>query len=338
MISKSGTNRFNGTLFEFLRNDKLNANRWLPGQSALRKDPLHRNQFGGTIGGPIVKNRTFFFATYSGLRERTNIFANTATPLTAKERTGDLSSTSGTAPIDPLTGVAFPGKIIPVSRIDPVAKKIFDTYIPLPNLASGAYEAQIPHPKDTDEILFKIDHNINQAHRLTGSLFYTTGSDQVGLIGTLPWVTRDFHWKQYNYNVSRNLDRVAHHDQPVPRVLRAQLRRPHQLRPRSRSATWARIYRIQGAPSLPQIQVSGRFNLNSAIPGPVAGSNQYQLRDIVQHQHHQAFHPRWAERPCWRRWSTTPCSTTTAPSASPPAIRAAPRMPPPISCSGCPPP
>ncbi len=139
MISKSGTNRFNGTLFEFLRNDKLNANRWLPGQSALRKDPLHRNQFGGTIGGPIVKNRTFFFATYSGLRERTNIFANTATPLTAKERTGDLSSTGGTAPVDPLTGVAFPGKIIPVNRIDPVAQE--DSSTPtsrLPNLPPTA--------------------------------------------------------------------------------------------------------------------------------------------------------------------------------------------------------
>ena len=57
MISKSGTNELHGTLFEFLRNDKLNANRWLPGQTILQKDPLHRNQFGGTAGGPIVRNR-----------------------------------------------------------------------------------------------------------------------------------------------------------------------------------------------------------------------------------------------------------------------------------------
>ena len=132
------------------------------------------------------------------------MFANTATPLNAKERGGDLSATGGTAPVDPLNNVvAFPGRVIPVNRIDPVAKKILDTYIPFPNLlANGAFEAQIPHPKDTDEVLFKLDHNINQAHRLTGSLFYTTGLDSVGLLGNIPWVTRDFSWRQYNYNVA----------------------------------------------------------------------------------------------------------------------------------------
>jgi hypothetical protein len=55
VVTKSGTNAVHGTLFEFLRNDKLNANRWLPGQAQLRRDPLHRNQFGGSIGGPILK-------------------------------------------------------------------------------------------------------------------------------------------------------------------------------------------------------------------------------------------------------------------------------------------
>lgn len=70
MSSKSGANRIHGTLFEFLRNTKLNANRWLPGQTALAKDLLHRNQFGGTAVGPIIRNRTFYFGTYSGLRER----------------------------------------------------------------------------------------------------------------------------------------------------------------------------------------------------------------------------------------------------------------------------
>ncbi|MEO8368177.1 MAG: carboxypeptidase regulatory-like domain-containing protein [Candidatus Solibacter sp.] len=279
MISKSGTNRYSGTLFEFLRNDKLNANRWLPGASVLQKDPLHRNQFGGTVGGPIVKNRTFFFATYSGLRERTSLFANTATPLTAKERGGDLSATAGTAPLDPLTGVAFPGRIIPVNRIDPVAKKILDTYIPLPNLANGAFEAQLSHPKNTDEVLFKIDHNISQAHRLTGSFFYTTGSDDVGLIGNLPWVSRTFTWKQYNYNVSETwIVSPTMINQVTASFVRNFGGRTNY--PAISLGDLGSLYRIQGAPSLPQIQVASRFNLNSAIPGPVAGSNQYQLRDV----------------------------------------------------------
>src|ERR1051326_4566144 len=101
VVSKSGTNNLHGSLFEFLRNTKLNANRWLPGQSTLQKDPLHRNQFGGSLGGPVIKNRTFLFGSYAGLRQRTTTFANTATPLTAEERAGNLNvTTGGTAPVD----------------------------------------------------------------------------------------------------------------------------------------------------------------------------------------------------------------------------------------------
>ena len=110
MITKSGTNELHGSLFEFVRNHKLNAHRWVPGGSNLTKDPLHRNQFGGTAGGPIIRNKTFVFGSYSGLRERTTIFKNDATPLNAVERTGDLSLSGGTSLIDPLTGRALTGR------------------------------------------------------------------------------------------------------------------------------------------------------------------------------------------------------------------------------------
>ncbi len=281
MISKSGSNDFHGTLFEFLRNDKLNANRWLPGTAILQKDPLHRNQFGGTIGGPVVKNKTFFFATYSGLRERTAVFANTATPLNEKERAGDLSASGGTAPVDPLNGVAFPGRVIPVNRIDPVAKKILDTYIPLPNIPStGILVAQIPHPKDTDEVMGKIDHNISSAHRLSGSVFYTTGEDIVGLLGNVPWVSRDFNWRQYNYTLNETwIVSPVMINQATASYVRDFGGRVNT--PAVSLGDLGSKYQIQGAPSLPQISVSGRFNLTSAIPGPVAGSNQYQLRDVL---------------------------------------------------------
>jgi outer membrane receptor for ferrienterochelin and colicin len=71
VITKSGSNQFHGSLFEFLRNDKLNATTW----GALTKAPLRRNQFGGSVGGPIRKDKTFFFGTYSGLRQTTNQFS-----------------------------------------------------------------------------------------------------------------------------------------------------------------------------------------------------------------------------------------------------------------------
>jgi len=279
MVTKSGTNRYSGSVFEFLRNTKLNANRWVPGGSNLAKDPLHRNQFGGTFGGPIIRDKTFFFGSYSGLRERTSIFKNDATPLTALERTGDLSLTGGTAPIDPLTGVAFPGRRIPGDRIDPVVKKIMDTYLPLPNLAGGKYEVQKTHPRDTDEILVKGDHKFNEEHRITGSLFYTKGADTTGLIGNIDWVDRQFNWRQYNYNAKDiwivsptkiNAFNVAYIRNFGGRVDLPQLS----------LGDLGSKFQIQGTPSLPQIQVSGRFTMNSALAGPVAGSNQYQVRDI----------------------------------------------------------
>jgi hypothetical protein len=281
IITKSGTNKFHGSLFEFVRNDKLNANRWLPGQSVLRKDPLHRNQFGGTIGGPILKNRTFFFFSYSGLRQRTSTFANTATPLTAAERNGDLSATPGTAPQDPLNNfAAFPGKQIPVSRFDPVAVKIMNTYIPLPNLPGGLYEASIPHPKDTDEAQTKLDHVLNSAHRLTASYFHTTGFDSVGLQGNIPWLYRKFDWAINKYVLSEtwivSANKVNQFNIQYNRNFGGRINLPAISLGDLGSA-----YKIQGAPSLPQISVSGRFNLSSGIPGPVAGSNQYQIRDTL---------------------------------------------------------
>jgi len=286
VVTTSGTNTIHGSLFEFVRNTQFNANRWLPGQSVLQKDPLHRNQFGGSAGGPILKNRTFIFGSYSGLRQRTTIFNNTATPFTAAERMGNLSlTTGGTAPVDPLTGQPFPGRIIPVSRIDPVAKKIIDQYIPMPNLIANTpggqplYEVQIPHPNDTNELVLKGDHNLSDAHRLTGSLYYTTGFDNTGLLGNIPWVTRNFIWNQYNYNAS---DTWIISPSKI-NVFHLQYLRDFGGRVNTPAISLGDLgstYNIQGPPSLPQIQVSGRFNLNSAIPGPVAGSNLYQARDI----------------------------------------------------------
>jgi hypothetical protein len=181
--------------------------------------------------------------------------------------------------VDPLTGLPFPGRIIPTSRIDPVVKRIMDTYLPLPNLSTGKYEVQKTHPRDTDEVLTKVDHNLSEAHRLTGSVFYTKGADTTGLIGNINWVDRQFNWRQYNYNAK---------DTWIVSASKINEFRVAYIRNFGGRADLPQIslgdlgskFQIQGTPSLPQIQVSGRFNLNSALAGPVAGSNQYQLRDL----------------------------------------------------------
>jgi len=292
MVTKSGTNQVHGSLFEFVRNDKLNANRWLPGQTILRKDPLHRNQFGGSAGGPIRKNGTFFFFSYGGLRNRTTAFSNTATPFTALERTGDLSLTGGSAPKDPLNGnLPFPGKLLPVSRFDPVAKKLIgctdpvgtsttQPCIPLPNLPGGLYEAQVPHPTDQDDTTLKFDHLAGQKHQLSGTWFRVSGTDLIGLLGNMPWVTRDFLFHQNNLNagdtwmISPTTINQFHFEYMRNFGGRVNL-------PALSLGDLASKFQIQGTPSLPQISVSGRVSLTSAIPGPVAGSNLYELRDSL---------------------------------------------------------
>src|ERR1700687_3560944 len=116
IITKSGTNQFHGSLFEYLRNNDLNANNW---SSVLATPPLHRNQFGGSVGGPVIRNKTFFFGTYSGLRQITSNFFNNAVVPTALERMGDFSQ-SKIKPTDPLNnGAPFGGGIIPLKRFDP---------------------------------------------------------------------------------------------------------------------------------------------------------------------------------------------------------------------------
>ncbi|MGA1369809.1 MAG: carboxypeptidase regulatory-like domain-containing protein, partial [Blastocatellia bacterium] len=80
---KSGTNEFHGSAFEFFRNDKLDANNWFANRARLRRPPLRYNQFGGTIGGPILRNRTFFFASYQGTRDKRSRTATTTVPTPA---------------------------------------------------------------------------------------------------------------------------------------------------------------------------------------------------------------------------------------------------------------
>ena len=113
---KSGTNRFNGTLYEFIRNDVLDAHNYF---ATTSKNILKRNQFGGTFGGPIRKDKFFFFTDLEASRQSQGITFADIVPSDAM-RTGNFSGDS-TVLRDPLTGQPFPGNIIPASRISPQA-------------------------------------------------------------------------------------------------------------------------------------------------------------------------------------------------------------------------
>ncbi|HUP41036.1 MAG TPA: carboxypeptidase regulatory-like domain-containing protein, partial [Vicinamibacterales bacterium] len=203
VVTKSGTNQFHGAAFEFFRDEALNAKRWAPPGTTAAKDPLDRNQYGAAFGGPLSKDKTFFFVSYSGLRQEETYYRNSAIVPTALERAGDFSQ-SAVKPRDPATNVAFPGNLIPTNRIDPAAKTIQDTYVPVSNLPGNFYEVSAPDPLKTDEMTLKVDHNFSSNRSFAVSYFFLKGVDMQPLSGTgnIPWVDRDFAWKQQNLNVA----------------------------------------------------------------------------------------------------------------------------------------
>ena len=91
VVTKSGTNQLHGAAFEFFRDEALNAKRWAPPGATSAKDPLDRNQYGAAFGGPLNRDKTFFFASYSGLRQEETYYRNTAVVPTPLERAGSLA-------------------------------------------------------------------------------------------------------------------------------------------------------------------------------------------------------------------------------------------------------
>lgn len=154
---KSGTNDVHGTLFEFLRNDVLDARNFF----LARKAPYRQNQFGFALGGPVVlpkfngKNKSFFFLNYEGTRIRQGRTFNVLVPSNAF-RTGDFSALS--TPIrDPLTGDPFPGNIIPANRINP-ATSFYQQFIPAGNTATGTFSYAAPFRNDQNQGNARYDH------------------------------------------------------------------------------------------------------------------------------------------------------------------------------------
>jgi Carboxypeptidase regulatory-like domain len=149
VITKSGTNNFHGDAFEYFRNDKLNANNWGNNWSGVPRGALRWNQFGGTIGGRIVKDRLFFFADYQGLRRNSPPQISSTTVMPTAWRNGDFSALLDPAQnagkviqlynpysLDSTTGLRspFPNNIIPSSLLSPAAVKLLNnqTLYPAP--------------------------------------------------------------------------------------------------------------------------------------------------------------------------------------------------------------
>jgi hypothetical protein len=161
LVTKSGSNLLHGSAYEFFRNDVLDARNYF-NDSAFRKSALRLNQFGGTLGGPIVKNKTFFFLNYEGFRRAAGITRITNVP-TSDERAGKFTDQNG----NPIT-----------IAVNPASQQIFNTLFPQSNLnnASGNFISSPLQTDSTNQFLIKVDHHLNAADSLSVR-FSRTGID-----------------------------------------------------------------------------------------------------------------------------------------------------------------
>ena len=168
IVTRSGTNQIHGSLFEFLRNGNLNARNFF----APARDTLKRNQYGGSVGGPIIRDRLFYFGTYQGTTVRSEPAGRVAFVPTAAERQGDFSSILPRQLIDPTSRQPFVNNQIPLSRFSPVSN-YFLKYIPLPNRAGReANFPTTPSKEDEHQFMGKADYNLTK-HQISGRYFFT---------------------------------------------------------------------------------------------------------------------------------------------------------------------
>ncbi|MGH9627122.1 MAG: carboxypeptidase regulatory-like domain-containing protein, partial [Bryobacteraceae bacterium] len=171
---RSGTNDFHGTAYEFLRNDVFDARPtfgYTDRDGDGRADPevLRQNQFGGTFGGPILHNRTFFFGSWEAWRIR-HAQSDLSIVPSALERTGDFSQTPRLANLRDPEGGVFPGKRIPANRIDPVAAKLVALY-PEANFSGSTRQNYVSNPpwsEDRDQFDFRVDHRFSDRDNIFG--------------------------------------------------------------------------------------------------------------------------------------------------------------------------
>lgn len=167
--TKRGANRFRGTAFADYNSNELNALTYAQALTGVRRDSpnadTHDYRYGGSLGGPVVRNRTFFFGNYEGSQRKELGGGAQAVVPTAAMRSGDFSANPFVVR-DPLTGVQFPGNRIPADRINPAARGIVDFFYPLPNQANtaaggyGTFREILPLNRTRDRADARVDHEM----------------------------------------------------------------------------------------------------------------------------------------------------------------------------------
>ena len=311
VITKSGTNKFHGGLFEFNRNTDFNANSWSPAHNAAGQiivSPYHRNQFGGDVGGPIKKDKSFFFFSYGGTRQVTDaVFTGGITP-TAAERLGDFTGdtfkvyTPGTKTqvmgtnSGPGCAVAtlncIPAGLLDttIANFDNVTNTIGSS-IPLPNGAlkpatgGGAYAGLFPIPTTENEYLGKYDQNLGDKDHVAATYFFSRNVLGNSPGGNIPWTINQNASNGTNLNLSdvHTFSGTTANQTwlTFTRAAGGRVNLPFSGPATQNLASYGSNFVIQGPNALPNLAPSGAFSATTTNAGPFTGSDNYELRDVV---------------------------------------------------------
>ena len=211
VVTKSGTRDFHGDLFEYVRNDAFDANDWFLNQAGQPRNPLKRNNYGFTLGGPVYipnhyntgRNKTFFFVSEEWRSNRQGTIIRNPVP-SLKQRGGDFSECDPSSPnyssdvaagcavpVDPDTGNPYPNDVV---SVDPSASALLDGLIPLPNTGKNLYVSSPSLPTYFREDMFKIDQNLGDKTRVF--VRYTQDAYTQDFIPTL--------WSSANYGTVKS--------------------------------------------------------------------------------------------------------------------------------------
>src|SRR5688572_2047382 len=179
IITKSGTNDLHGSGFFYFRDAALNANEWQRNRSGLSKPPANMRQTGGTAGGPVFRDRTFFFGSYQRFTDQSTITSSTVRYPSARMVAGDFSEFQGQL-YHPITRLPIPNNdLAAAGLVDPVAQKIAAELIPTVDKLGDRLVWDFTTPAENQEFLAKVDHNVSMAQRLNFSYFGTRGDTVV---------------------------------------------------------------------------------------------------------------------------------------------------------------
>ena len=327
-ITKSGTNAFHGTVFEFNRNTDFNAYNW----NTTTKTPYHRNNFGGVFGGPIVRNKAFFFVSYAGLRQVVGQPLQGGITPTAAERLGDFTGDTFKVYL-PGTKVQVDGtnsspncttpklNCVPSTLLDKTAATMLATnttaYVPLPNGAlhpttgGGSYTGNFTSPTEDNEYLGKYDQVIGDKDHVAATYFYikTTQNGYGG--GNIPWSINQSYTGQTNANLS-DVHTFSSNTANQAWITFTRAAGGRVNLPTTNIGQLGSSFTIQGPSALPQMIISGAWSAGGSLAGPVSTSDFYSVRDMVTHDREADTPLTLAVNSPWTRISSQPTCTTLA--------------------------